>query len=1156
MDFQDILRKNSRDKKEYLVYSEPLHLDRCDANQFSTSLSTAFDKQGVSMKGLNHFPYYLIRLLVLVILGVGVNPFTVQPAMPQNVFSVQNTNDSGPGSLRDAILAANATPNVNVSTPDRIEFAISSGTPPFTISPLSPLPAISDPVIIDGLTQQGASCANWPPSLVIELDGSTAGENVDGLRIVSGGSTIRGMVINRFKQSVFPSRGNGVSFGMNGGNVIECCFIGTNATGTIDFGNEGTGIHCGGTSNNRIGGNAVGARNLISGNSGDGIFISDEGSGNLVIGNYIGTNSLGNAAIGNGENGVHIRGGNNTIGGNAPGARNLISGNSGSGINLQPTGTNNLVQGNYIGTDASGTEALGNGGGVFTSEGNTIGGTMPGARNIISGNSGSGISLGDNNLVQGNYIGTDVSGTVDLGNNGDGIEGFESADRNTIGGATPEARNIISGNDGNGILIAEDSCENLMQGNYIGTDITGTTSLGNEGDGISLDNIADNNTIGGTMPEARNLISGNGGTGIRIANSRVNLVQGNFIGTDINGTANLGNNANGIRIDPGASNNTIGGIAVGASNIIAFNNLDGVNILDTGSINNPILGNAIFSNGGLGIDLDPDGVTDNDSGDEDTGANNRQNFPVLTSAITGNGTITVAGVLNSTPSTSFRIELFANSACDPALYGEGETFLGFTEISTGECPAVDFSVTLAVAVTAGQFITATATDPNGNTSEFARCIVATAPMNHPPIVVNPIPDQTLIVGASFVLDLNACPAVFSDPDGDPLTYSASSSDATIATATISGSTLTVAAVNTGNATIIVTADDDNEGTAQDTFMVTVIPPPSGSCWLTDTFDNLTSGSLNGQNGWLTVPGRSSAFVVANPFGAGQVLKMDAGPNETVIMGKNVNDQILGTHRIKLNVLVDGDPDPAEPTLAKVETRTTGNPNWDKKFQLYFGAHMRLNYGPTLQDAAIFLAADELIKQRWYEVEAVVDLSTNLVNVFLDGVVKLSGISIGPGAITDISISAWDRRGVVYYDNLDFCRTSELPPGPCAAVSFFDADAEGWTVIEDVQDPVHFSEGGNPGGYISATDIGTGQIWYWQAPAKFLGDAACAYGNALNFDLRHIANVHSLNAEDVVLEGGGLKLVFDTSYNPNENWTSYSVLLREDAGWRKNSYFKH
>lgn len=332
------------------------------------------------------------------------------------------------------------------------------------------------------------------------------------------------------------------------------------------------------------------------------------------------------------------------------------------------------------------------------------------------------------------------------------------------------------------------------------------------------------------------------------------------------------------------------------------------------------------------------------------------------------------------------------------------------------------------------------------------------------------------------------------------------------------------------------------------------------CWTSDPFDNLSLGSLNGQNGWFTVPGRSAAFVVANPFGPGQVLRMDAGPNQTVIMGKDVNDQFSGVHSIKLNVLVDGDPDPAEPTLAKVEIRTTGNPNWDKKFQLYFGAHMRLNFGPTLPEAQVFLPENELVLRRWYEVEAVVDLESNLVDVFLDGQLRLNDIAVGPGPITDISISAWDRRGVVYYNNLNFCRSGAPPaPDPCTAASSFDFDDEDWRVVDSqgaLFTPDHVPTGGNPDGYISANDDAIGGVWFWQAPAQFLGDASCAYGQALNFDLQQSDTTTQFDWEDVVLEGGGLTLVFDTPCNPGlcspgVNWTSYSVPLLETAGWKKD-----
>jgi len=188
--------------------------------------------------------------------------------------------------------------------------------------------------------------------------------------------------------------------------------------------------------------------------------------------------------------------------------------------------------------------------------------------------------------------------------------------------------------------------------------------------------------------------------------------------------------------------------------------------------------------------------------------------------------------------------------------------------------------------------------------------------------------------------------------------------------------------------------------------------PTQVCWLNENFDNLRLGCLDGQNGWFVVPGRSCANVAGNPCGTGNGLFMDAGPNQTVIMGKSVNQQNSGTHSVEIAVRVEN---PRDESLAKIEIRTNGNPNWDKKFQLYFGSHMRLNYGPTLPEAAVFLPS--VVSGRCYRVKATFDLSTNLVEVFLDGARVLQGIKIGPGPITDISVSAWDRPGLVYFDDI-------------------------------------------------------------------------------------------------------------------------------------------
>lgn len=337
---------------------------------------------------------------------------------------------------------------------------------------------------------------------------------------------------------------------------------------------------------------------------------------------------------------------------------------------------------------------------------------------VINGASGIELRMAGGNVIEGNFIGTDVTGTVALAN-GTGVATQSSS--NTIGGTTAAARNIISGNL---FAVTLGGSDNVVQGNFIGTDVMGTKTLSNF---ISVSIAGGNNTIGGTTAAARNLISGttasNSSGGVTIdtrSGTTGNRVQGNFIGTDVTGTKALGNAHSGVFIN-NAVNSTIGGTASRAGNTLAFNSRNGVFVARNGNLDgtgNAILSNSIFSNTELGIDLSGSGVTPNDPGDGDTGANNRQNFPVLT--LTREGTI--EGTLNSTPNTTFRIEFFANTECDPSGHGEGEIFIGSTMVMTDASGNVSFAFIPAISPFAvGRFVTATATDPAGNTSEFSGC---------------------------------------------------------------------------------------------------------------------------------------------------------------------------------------------------------------------------------------------------------------------------------------------------------------------------------------------------------------------------------------------------------------------------------------------------
>jgi titin len=597
-----------------------------------------------------------------------------------SVFTVTNVNDSGSGSLRQAILDANAEPDGNT-----IQFAIDSGAQIIALS--SALPAVTKPVILDGTTQPG-----YAGTPLIELDGINVPTYGAGLTINAGSSTVKGLVISNF-------RGSGLALNTNGNNVIQGNFIGTDLTGTLSQANGGEGIVVS-SSGNQIGGRDPGAGNVISGNRLRGINLA--GTGNVVQGNLIGTDVTGTNPLGNAGGGFFVGAGGNQIGGTDPGAGNVISGNGSIGITIGSAG--NQVQGNLIGTDASGTVGLGNAGdGVEINAGesnhdNLIGG------NVISGNATGVAIFGANNIVQGNLIGTDVTGSVAIHNVFSGVDiGSGAGADNLIGGTDPGTGNVISGN-GTGITLRFGSgMGNVVEGNFIGTDSAGDAALGNAGPGVDIE--------GAGLLVAGNFISGNVGDGVLIRQGATGaVVQGNLIGTDVTGTMAVGNGGNGVQIQ--GSNNTIGGTYAGAANLIAFNGRDGVEV-DTG-IGNAIQENSIFANGNLGIELINHGNQD-------------QAAPVLDSASSDGSSTTVVGTLTSTPDTTFTLEFFANT---DAGAGEGEQFLGFVTVTTDDSGQARFTATLGVGIDVGQYVTATATDPTGNTSAFSTPVVvseATSP---------------------------------------------------------------------------------------------------------------------------------------------------------------------------------------------------------------------------------------------------------------------------------------------------------------------------------------------------------------------------------------------------------------------------------------------
>jgi titin len=513
-----------------------------------------------------------------------------------STFLVTNTGDSGSGSLRQAIFDVNATPGTST-----IDFNIAPGGVQ-TVTPLSALPAVTNPVVIDGTSQPGF--AGTP---IIQLDGSKAGVAI-ALEFHGGNSTVDGLVISNFSVA-------GLDLVFGGNNVVQGNYIGTDVTGSVAEPDGSFGVLIGaGSSGNRIG----------------------------------------------------------TDGSNPAGQRNVIAG---SFINVEVEGTNN-------------------------------------------------------NTVAGNYIGINASGTADLGLFSRGIEVDDGSQNNTIGGSTAADRNVISGLIG--VLLDGTNTpvvNTLVSNNYIGTDVTGSIALapvGSHGDGVDVADGSANNMI------TDNLISGNSNDGVHIyslsgfgTTSNANVVEGNLIGTDVTGTNPLGNNAYGVEVSD-STNNVIGSPGSGTANTIAYNGKAGVAVdgIDgtTGSlaVGNSIRGNSIIANQALGIDLGADGVTLNTAGGPHTGPNDLQNFPVLTKAIAeGNGTTRVKGSLDSAANTTFTLDFYANATADPSGYGQGQIYLGSATVTTNALGKARFSVDLSVATSRGEFVSATATDPSGNTSEFS-----------------------------------------------------------------------------------------------------------------------------------------------------------------------------------------------------------------------------------------------------------------------------------------------------------------------------------------------------------------------------------------------------------------------------------------------------
>ena len=654
----------------------------------------------------------------------GGTSLNVAPA-DSTPFSVRlvvlNTTDSGPGSLRNAILLA----NLNVGVRDVITFSLpSEGSR--TIVPGSPLPGLDDSVVIDA-TPNGV-CTGGSPA--VEIDGVNAGLS-HGFVVNSPNTVIRGLSITRFATGFA-----GIFIGGGFGSAVECNYIGIAPDEALKPNYDG--VRISGSANNVIGGDAAVTRNVIAGNTNVGVAINGptpESEAGFILqtvvrGNFIGVDPAGMVRRGNGANGIAITNAQaNTV------ASNVISGNGGEGIGIYGfRSTGNIIQGNYIGTNAPGTAAIGNtNSGIYARRAgqNSIIG------NVISGNSG--------------FAGIAVCGTPTF-----------------CGGGADTG-------------LSSDAGGNVIKGNIVGLTAAGIDPLRNAGYGVSLDG-APNTTIGGTLAGEPNIISSNGPAGIVIFGTGAdgNLVRGNYIGTDITGTLDRHNNGAGVQIGAGADNIISGTDAGVAPNVIMFNQGPGIHVGDAG-VRNKLRINRIDLNDDIGINLGPLGILPNDPGDADDGANDGQNYPVLTSAQTSGGSITVQGSLNSTAFTRFTVDVYASPACDASGHGEGRQLIGSFLADTNSDGNITFSRSFESALVAGgQAVTALASAgdfiniPNatGNSSEFSNCVSAvsggdsvTDPADDAfPSTVTPSPDlvSTTVVntGTALVFQVRFAPGTF------------------------------------------------------------------------------------------------------------------------------------------------------------------------------------------------------------------------------------------------------------------------------------------------------------------------------------------------------------------------------------------------------------
>jgi CSLREA domain-containing protein len=721
---------------------------------------------------------------------------------PLSVITVNRTDDDGDASPGDGTCATSsshctlraALEEANAQTGTGrilIQFDIDAGpgwdpsTGVATIRPVgSPLPEVTRAsVTLDAETQPGAHCgdlvAGAPHRLRVVLDGRSVPSTGTGLQTTENALDFiaRGFAIQNF------SGGEGLKLG-GARALVECSYLGTDYAGEVPQPND-RGVLIGTTATDtRV------RDTLLSGNLSEGLAVVGDTA--TLLENLVGTNAQGDARLGNGGDGIYIESDDVVVDGNVvsangntgitigvenglsqqaperavlrnnlvglsrtgdalglgnmvegvilsardgppvtghdiglPGAGNRIADNGGAGIKVVGASVEgNRIRGNTIGLDGA-DNAAPNARGVVVIElasANVVGGLATGEANVISGNAFQGVSIqAAGNDVIGNTVGLNAAGAP----RPNGTHGIcVKADSVVVGGPWPGAGNVVSGNGGEGIRL-DYSAGVTIEGNRVGTDSTGTIPLGNARNGIDLHNTRDIVIRG-------NVSAANTRAGLNLGNSRGVVVESNFFGTDPSSTLDLGNGHEGIFCNE-TTGSRIGGFDTG--NVIAFNGASGIFLRAPDEDGNvcddvAVLGNIIFANDGLGIDLAPDGVNANDTRDGDDGANGRLNFPLIESAANDGTTTTISFTLDAPPNTTFLVLLCRNDLADPSGHGECEyPSTPVTVTTDADGAAVGVRSSPSSLYPAGSWITALATmedetSPSGygDTSEFSAAV--------------------------------------------------------------------------------------------------------------------------------------------------------------------------------------------------------------------------------------------------------------------------------------------------------------------------------------------------------------------------------------------------------------------------------------------------